>query len=139
MTSQADHHHGYLWLGSGLELLRDGPRRPEDPEFSTSRVPPLELAHWLLKPRGFIQGTWTDAREAAAWFGAQAREHAAAFSSEHDRDVEVIATRVQSAAEAVARGEDVVGGWYLTGQRFLSVCLIACPHRFRPEYPCPQR
>jgi hypothetical protein len=140
MPSQAGHHHGYLWLGSGLALLKDGPRRPEHPEFATSKVVPLELAHWLLKPPAFIRGTWNDPQEAAAWLGAQAQEHAEAFSSEHERDVEVIASKAGRAAEAAARGEDVVGGWYLTGRRFLSVCLIACsPHRFRPEYGCPQR
>lgn len=127
------HHHGYTWLGSAHELLKDGPRRPPHPEFRSSKVAPLELAHWLLKPASFIQGTWTDPRQAAEWFGAQARDAAASFVSEHDRDT------VGRAAHRVASGEDTVGGWYLTGQRFLSVCLIACsPHRMRPEIPCPQ-
>ncbi|GAB2595299.1 hypothetical protein GCM10027168_30000 [Streptomyces capparidis] len=54
--------------------------------------------------------------------------------------MEVPEARVRGAVLAVAGGEDVAGGWWLGGQRFLSVCLIACsPHRFRPEYPCPQR
>ncbi len=123
------HHHGYTWLGSAHELLKDGPRRPLHPEFRSSKVVPLELAHWLLKPASFIQGTWTDPRQAAEWFRTQARDAAASFVWEHDRDV----------AGSVTGGEDVVGGWYLTGQRFLSVCLIACsPHRTRPEIPCPR-
>ncbi|MFI0818659.1 hypothetical protein ACH4TX_22870 [Streptomyces sp. NPDC021098] len=127
------HHHGYTWLGSAHELLKDGPRRPLHPEFRSSKVVPLELAHWLLKPASFIQGTWTDPQQAAEWFDGQARDAAASFVSEHDRDA------VVRAAKWVTEGEDAVGGWYLTGQRFLSVCLIACdPHRMRPETPCPE-
>ncbi|MEU1946929.1 hypothetical protein ABZ554_31950 [Streptomyces sp. NPDC020125] len=63
---------------------------------------------------------------------------AAAFASERDRDTTRLGDVIGRLAERVASGEDVVGGWYLTGQRFLSVCLIACsPHRMRPEIPCP--
>lgn len=133
------HHHGYTWLGSAHDLLKDGPRRPLHPEFRSSKVVPLELAHWLLKPASFIHGTWTDPRQAAEWFGGQLHASAASFASEHDRDGGRLADTVSQAVDRVTSGEDVVGGWYLTGQRFLSVCLIACsPHRMRPEIPCPQ-
>ncbi|SEC63338.1 hypothetical protein SAMN04490356_4899 [Streptomyces melanosporofaciens] len=132
------HHHGYIWLGSAHELLRDGPRRPLHPEFRSSKVVPLECAHWLLKPASFVQGTWSDAQQAASWSGQQVRASAAAFASERERDAIRLSEAVARAGERVASGEDVVGGWYLTGQRFLSVCLIACsPHRLRPEIPCP--
>ncbi|MEU1626612.1 hypothetical protein ABZ746_15040 [Streptomyces sp. NPDC020096] len=131
------HHHGYTWIGSGLEMLKDGPRRSVHPEFRSSRVPPLENADWLKKPASFVQGTWDDLKEAAHWFGEQAKEHAPEFSSAHAR--EVLADTIASAAEMVAGGQDAIGGWWLTGQRFLSVCLIGCSlHRFRPEYPCPK-
>ncbi|MGR3933814.1 hypothetical protein [Streptomyces sp. BRA346] len=87
------------------------------------------MAHWLLKPPSFIQGTWSDPAEAADWFAEQVRTHMAGFVPEADK-----------ASRAVRAWEDVVGGWYLAGQRFLSVCLVACsPHRMRPEIPCPQR
>jgi hypothetical protein len=133
------HHHGYPWLGSAHDLLKDGPRRPLHPEFRSSKVVPLELAHWLLKPTSFIQGTWTDPQAAAQWFGGQVRASAISFASVHDRDDDRLADAVGRAVDRVAGGEDVVGGWYLTGQRFLSVCLIACsPHRTRPDIPCPQ-
>lgn len=134
------HHHGYTWLGSGHDLLKDGPRRPMHPDFTGARVVPLELAHWLLKPRSFIRGTWTAPEEAVAWFVTQAQNHAPSFASDHDRTPEALSARIAATAEAVVAGQDVAGGWYLTGQRFLSVCLIACsPHRTRPEIPCPQR
>ncbi|MEU9962649.1 hypothetical protein [Streptomyces malaysiensis] len=132
------HHHGYTWLGSAHELFKDGPRRPLHPEFRSSGVVPLECAHWLLKPTAFIQGTWSDAEQAAAWFWRRVRASAAAFASERDRDTTRLVDATRRVVERVASGEDVVGGWYLTGRRFLSVCLIACsPHRLRPEIPCP--
>jgi hypothetical protein len=140
MPTQVRHHHGYMWLGSGTELLKDGPRRPAHPEFRAAKVVPLELAHWLLKPTSFVQGTWHKPQEAADWFGQQARYHASCFTSARDRSEEVLSNQITNVSKAVAGGQDVAGGWYLTGQRFLSVCLIACsPHRFRPEYACPQR
>ncbi|MER6994538.1 hypothetical protein [Streptomyces sp. NPDC000410] len=132
----ARHHHGYTWLGSGFELHRDGPRRDVHPEFRVSGVPPLEVAQWLLKPASFVQGTWVDPGEAARWYGSQARVHMEAFSSSYER--EVLDSRISAVAVRLTGGEDVVGGWWLTGQRFLSVCLVACsPHRIRPGYPCP--
>lgn len=130
------HHHGYTWLGSGFELHRDGPRRHVHPAFGSTPVPPLEVAQWLLKPASFVRGIWTDSQGAAQWFGAQVRGHAEAFSDRHDR--EVLDGRIGAVAGRVAGGEDVVGGWWLTGQRFLAVCLVACsPHPVRPSYPCP--
>ena len=131
----SDHHHGYTWLGSGRELGKDGPRRPAHGEFALSRVPPLELAHWLLKSPALVQGTWRDPQQAADWWGARVRAHGDALLP-HDR--QQVSTRTQAAARAVAGGEDVAGGWWLAGGRFLSVCLIGCsPHRFRPEACCP--
>lgn len=134
------HHHGYTWLGSARDLLKDGPRRPIHPEFKTTRTVPLERAHWLLKPPSFIQGTWTDPTQAAEWFAIRTREHAASFASDHDRTPEALSAKLDNTTKALAAGEDIVGGWYLIGQRFLSICLIACsPHRLRPEIVCPQR
>ncbi|MBH5335422.1 hypothetical protein IHE55_11675 [Streptomyces pactum] len=130
------HHHGYVWLGSGHDLNKDGPRRPAHPDFGSTTVVPLEVAHWLLKPPSFIRGTWTAPAAAVAWFERQVREHAPSFTSGHERDRS--AGVIGTAAETAAGGRDVVGGWYLAGQRFLSVCLVTCsPNRTRPDIPCP--
>ncbi|WP_260867263.1 hypothetical protein [Streptomyces sp. SAJ15] len=105
-----------------------------------SKVVPLELAHWLLKPASLIQGTWNEPMEATDWFRAHVRMYAPSFASEHHRDETRLTERISRAVEAMRNGEDVAGGWYLTGQGFLSVCLIACsPHRMRPDIACPQR
>jgi hypothetical protein len=133
-----EHHHGYVWVGSGFELARDGIRRPQHPEFRSIAIVPLELADWLLKAKSLVRGTFREPEAAAHWFGGRISEHAEAFATEHDRRPEAVAARVGAAAAAVGAGRDVAGGWYLTGQRFASVCLIACdPHPFRPQYRCP--
>ncbi|MCH0542893.1 hypothetical protein I3F58_25710 [Streptomyces sp. MUM 203J] len=130
------HHHGYAWLGSGLHQVRDGVRRAGHPEFATSPVPPLELAHWLLRPAPFVRGTWDDPEQAAEWFGRQVRPHRDVLADAHDR--EVLEARLAAVSDSAAGGEDVAGGWWLSGQRYLGVYLVGCrPHRFRPEYPCP--
>ncbi|GAA2112532.1 hypothetical protein GCM10009802_10680 [Streptomyces synnematoformans] len=72
-------------------MAKDGPRRPAHPEFTVSRVPPLELAHWLLKPATFVAGTWGD----------QVRAHAGALLP---HDSEHVPARAESAARAVAGG-----------------------------------
>lgn len=71
-----------------------------------------------------------------AWFGARAGEHLGAFASVAERAA--LDGRIAAAAGPVAGGEDVAEGWWLTGQRFLAVHLVACsPHRLRPERACP--
>ncbi|MGW5675155.1 hypothetical protein ACWEV4_08730 [Streptomyces sp. NPDC003860] len=130
------HHHGYTWLGSGFDLHQDGPRRAVHPTFATNPLPPLEVAHWLLKPAAFVRGTWSDPREAAEWFASHVRAHSDSFTERAERFR--ADDRIPAIAEQAAEGADVVGGWWLTGQRFLSVTLVACsPHRLRPSYPCP--
>ncbi|MFH8614255.1 hypothetical protein ACH4E8_04145 [Streptomyces sp. NPDC017979] len=130
------HHHGYTWLGSGFDLHQDGPRRAVHPAFVTNPLPPLEVAHWLLKPASLVRGTFAEPHEAAEWFAAQVRPHIASFATQPD--AHPVDDRIPAIAEQVADGADTVGGWWLTGQRFLSVSLVACsPHRLRPTYPCP--
>ncbi|MGX2996858.1 hypothetical protein JNUCC64_21725 [Streptomyces sp. JNUCC 64] len=130
------HHHGYTWLGSGFELHRDGLRRDVHPGFRDSPLPPLEVAHWLLKPASWVSGTWDEARPALEWYAGQLAAHLEEFASEWERVA--APARLGAARERLAAGDDVVGGWWLSGRRFLSVSLVACsPHRTRPEFRCP--
>jgi hypothetical protein len=130
------HHHGYTWLGSGFELHRDGPRRDTHPTFSGNPLPPLEVAHWLLKPAAQVRGTWSEPGAALEWYAQQVLPHLEAFVSEWERTAAPV--RIGASAERLLAGDDVVGGWWLAGQRFLSVNLVACsPHRARPEFRCP--
>ncbi|MFD9905207.1 hypothetical protein [Streptomyces sp. NPDC059063] len=122
------HHHGYVWVGNAAALVPQDPRRAGHPDFAASPVPPLELAHWLLKSGSFVRGTFTAPEEATAWVDAAARPYVG----------ELLPAQLASAGAAVVGGEDFAGGWYVSGQRFLAVHLVACsPHRFRPEYGCP--
>ncbi|WP_432096391.1 hypothetical protein [Streptomyces sp. bgisy100] len=130
------HHHGYTWLGHGDTLIRPGDaiRRPTAPDFRTQPVMPLECADWLMKAPELIHGTFEDSESGATWYEQQLDAHRDAFPAH------VPAPDRTETVRRLAAGEDVVGGWWVSGGRFLSVNLIACsPHRLRPERVCPRR
>ncbi|MGW2513366.1 hypothetical protein ACWC0A_29005 [Streptomyces scopuliridis] len=113
----------------------DAHRRAGHPEFPSAQVMPLESADWLLKSAARIEATFTEPKEAADWYAEQLTHHTETFAGTYaptaDRD---------EIARRLAAGEDVVGGWWVTGGRFLSVNLVACsPHRLRRDYACPAR
>ncbi|MGP3979553.1 hypothetical protein [Streptomyces sp. KR80] len=111
----------------------DAHRRPGHPEFRSAQVMPLECADWLLKPASRIEATFAEPKEAADWYAEQLKKHAELFSGTY-----APSAPLQENTRALAAGEDVVGGWWMTAGRFLSLNLIACcPHRVRPEYACP--
>ncbi|MEV0598570.1 hypothetical protein AB0I82_04605 [Streptomyces sp. NPDC050315] len=129
------HHHAYVWLGHGDTLIKPGDaiRRPNHPEFRTTPVMPLECANWLLKTSSLIVETFAEPDKAAHWFAEQRDEHESTFAGAYGPP-----TPREDVARQLADGQDAVGGWWLTGGRFLSVNLIACsPHKVRTEYACP--
>ncbi|MFI1964929.1 hypothetical protein ACH429_12575 [Streptomyces pathocidini] len=130
------HHHAYVWLGHGSVLTKPGDahRRPGHAEFRSAQVMPLECADWLLKPVDRILGTFHVPDEGADWYASQLAVHAGLFvgtcAPSPDREDHL---------RALAAGEDIVGGWWVGGERFLSVNLVACsPHRVRTQYVCPR-
>ncbi|WP_167828404.1 hypothetical protein, partial [Streptomyces palmae] len=104
---------------------------PLHPAFQATDLPPLERAHWLLKPAGRSAGTFPP-EAAVRWFTARLAEYAQAVVGRCGP-----APDPTTMLADLAAGEDVVGGWWLSGDRFLSLQLIACPHRLRPEISCP--
>nr|WP_223189134.1 hypothetical protein [Streptomyces sp. TRM68416] len=159
------HHHGYLWSGLKERFDNEALRRPPYPvppllpepgdhkavkvyqryrevaaEFPTSDLPPLESAYWLMKPGSLVQGTWGDAKEAAAWLGERLTEFAPRFAAERDRDTTRLAQVVSTAAERLHTGADVSYGFYLERPSYLSMAVVTCsPNRSSPELPCPIR
>lgn len=152
------HHHGYLWAGPKQrfdeEALRRAPRSdPPSPqskpelirryseaaaEFPVSELPPVETAHWLIKPRTVIRGTWEEPQQAAAWLGERLAEYAPRFDSNLYQDTTHLAVLVNSAAERLGWGGDVSLGFYLEHPAFLSLALVSCsPNRAAPEQTCP--
>ncbi|MFI1965410.1 hypothetical protein ACH429_15075 [Streptomyces pathocidini] len=130
------HHHAYTWLGHGSVLVKPGDahRRPGHPEFRSAAVMPLKCADWLLKPPDRIRATFHEPEAAADWYTEQLTAHADLFVGTYAS----VPVR-EEYVHALATGEDVVGGWWISGERFLSLNLIACsPHRVRPGYTCPQ-
>lgn len=90
------HHHGYAWLGEKQVFDKESNRRPPPSqaptahspvevmdrhrqavaEFPTTDVPPLQTAHWLIKPPSMVRGTWEEPKEAGEWLGLQLTEFA---------------------------------------------------------------
>ncbi|MEU9113301.1 hypothetical protein AB0D04_16350 [Streptomyces sp. NPDC048483] len=157
------HHHGYLWTGPKQRFDEEGLRRPPHPEpppaagpddgeryrlhdryrdvvaeFPHTNLPPIETAHWLMKPVTSVLGTWEGAREAAAWLGEQLAQYAPRFDSGAHRGTAHLATLGSSAAERLGWGGDVSLGFYLERPSFLSLALVTCsPNRSLPELRCP--
>ncbi|OWA24458.1 hypothetical protein B9W61_12180 [Streptomyces sp. CS057] len=158
------HHHGYLWTGSRQAFDREGDRRPpadrppppptgEDDkdghrlirryreaaaEFRTGSLPPIRIAHWLLKPAGLVCGTWKEPKEAAAWLDDRLREYASRFDSHQEQEPDYLSTRVNGALERLSWGGDVSWGIYLARPSYLSLAVVTCsPNRAEPHTPCP--
>ncbi|MER6250240.1 MULTISPECIES: hypothetical protein [unclassified Streptomyces] len=157
------HHHGYAWVGEKKAFDNEALRRPPHPnppppaakedaaaqrlvdryrevvaEFSVTGLPPMQTAHWLMKPPGTVKGTWEEPKEAGEWLGLQLAEAAPRFASEADREVTRLVLLVKAAVERLTWGGDVSLGHYLNGTLFHSVALVTCsPNRSSPELPCP--
>ncbi|MFJ9814400.1 hypothetical protein ACIRU3_03860 [Streptomyces sp. NPDC101151] len=154
------HHHGYLWVGAKERFDQEALRRPPHPEpppagskaeliqryrevaaeFPTVDLPPLEPAHWLVKPRSLIRSTWDEAKDAAAWLGARVEEYAPRFSSEWERNFIDLALLANSVTEKLSSGADVSLGFYLERPSYLSLSVVTCsPNRSKPDIACPIR
>ncbi|MFJ8249185.1 hypothetical protein [Streptomyces sp. NPDC094466] len=153
------HHHGYAWVGEKATFDKESVRRPpgEAPTatseqevhhryreavaaFPSSGVPPMQTAHWLMKPSSTIRGTWEEPEEAGAWLSLQLTDHAARFASPQDREATRLPLLVEAAVERLTEGGDVSLGHYLRGTPFHSVALVTCsPNRSTPDLPCPAR
>ncbi len=153
------HHHGYAWLGEKKTFDKESIRRPPGQAptvtsekevhdryreavavFPTTDVPPIQTAHWLMKPPSMIRGTWGEPKEAGEWLGLQLAEFAPRFASEQDREVTRLVLLVKAAVERLTWGGDVSLGHYLKGTVFHSVAVVTCsPNRAAPDLPCPAR
>ncbi|WP_052848714.1 hypothetical protein [Streptomyces avicenniae] len=154
------HHHGYTWLGEKKTFDRESIRRPPPDQppagsserdvldryreavatFPTSEVPPLQTAHWLMKPPALIRGTWEEPKEAGAWLERELAAYAPRFASVADQEAARLAGLGTAAVEHLARGGDVSLGHYLRGTLFHSIAVVTCsPHHTAPELPCPAR
>ncbi|MFZ3493463.1 hypothetical protein ACODT5_09595 [Streptomyces sp. 5.8] len=151
------HHHGYAWLGEKKDFDKEGVRHPPGlpptagspqevidryrqavAEFPSSGMPPIQTAHWLMKPASLVRGTWEEPKEAGEWLGLQLAEFAPRFASSQDADATRLVVLVKSAVERLAWGGDVSLGHYIKGTVFHSVAVVACsPNRDEPHLSCP--
>ncbi|WP_327361141.1 hypothetical protein [Streptomyces sp. NBC_01296] len=151
------HHHGYAWLGEKQDFDKEGVRRPPGgpptvgspqevidryrqavAEFPVSGMPPIQTAHWLMKPPSTIRGTWEEPKEAGEWLSLQLAEFAPRCAAEAERDVTRLVVLVGAAVERLTWGGDVSLGHYLSGTVFHSVAVVTCsPNRAEPGLLCP--
>ncbi|ANW17921.1 hypothetical protein I3J09_06710 [Streptomyces clavuligerus] len=151
------HHHGYTWVGEKKTFDRESIRRPpgEAPtansekevfdryreavaEFPVSGVPPIQTAHWLLKPPSIIRGTWEEPKEAGAWLRLQLAGFASRFASADEREPDRLALLERAVVGRLTWGGDVSLGHYLNGTAFHAVALVTCsPNRAAPGLSCP--
>ncbi|MCX4584570.1 hypothetical protein [Streptomyces sp. NBC_01481] len=129
------HIHGYLWTGPKQRFDQEGLRRAS----YASDLPPMETAHWLMKPASSIQGTWQEPKEAAAWLCERLAEYEPRFASRTDRDSDRLTALFNSAADRLGWGGDLSLGYYLERPVFLSLALVTCsPNRVMPDHCCPR-
>ena len=151
-----DHWHCYRWSGERRTYDDESARRPPhliahnlpphewkqiaatSHAFMASDVPPLEVAHWLLRPARTIKATFQEPQKASAWYRDQVTELTPTFMTHHDKNPTRQAERFAAAEDRLSWGGDVVGGWYLRGTGFASIQVLACnANRIRPTIPCP--
>ncbi|MER8101796.1 hypothetical protein [Kitasatospora sp. NPDC094016] len=129
------HFHGYEWTGDGRLLAKESERRPvEGSGFRLSELPPMMTGWWLLRPAAQIRGTWETAADAADWLAARYEEHAPGG----DPRLPTEARRLR-AVEQLEGAADVVWSHWVSDSRWSGHYVIACPHKTRPDIPCPTR
>ncbi|MFE7131190.1 hypothetical protein ACFVIM_10055 [Streptomyces sp. NPDC057638] len=151
------HIHGYAWLGEKADFDQDSLRRPPGPaptpssppevaerhrrattEFPVTEIPPIQTAHWLLKPPPLVRGTWYEPKEAGEWLAQRLAEFAPRFSTAAEHETARHDRLVRAAVERLATGRDVSLGHYLRGTLFHSLALVTCsPNGTHPHIRCP--
>ncbi|MFJ2112266.1 hypothetical protein ACIOEX_10270 [Streptomyces sp. NPDC087850] len=109
----------------------DAPTTPRTPRIQhhTRHAPPKQpLAPQAPHPLTHIRATFHQPAQAAHWYLEQLGPHTDSLTGTYAAlpDAEHLTQRL-------SRRHGIIGGWWLTGQRFLSLNLIAC----HPPHPCP--
>ncbi|WKX70205.1 hypothetical protein [Streptomyces sp. XD-27] len=126
------HYHAYSWSGPKPDFDRERDRRPEGPGFAASDLPPLQVAHWLRKPRRLIRATYEHPKEAADWLAERVVETVTISAMRPPLE-----TQIALAVDTLGWGGDVSWGCYGAGTRFVSLAVVSCPNRADPAVACP--
>ncbi len=137
------HYHAYSWTGAAKEreqeYLRKPPLPPTDPgEFVRSPLPPMRTCDWLLKSRERCLQTLTDTGSAVKWMAGMWDQTERSLA-----DIEGVARAVgrdsylATAEDLLPRRIDVQWGFWLRGERFITIGVVCCPNIHAPDYRCP--
>ena len=134
------HFHAYSYRGSGeaIKSFDSGARSPGGPDFASSVVPPEATNAWLAKPTRMLRGTFDDPAGAVEWLRAQHAEvEPSIWHKELNTQAPSVDTMAETAADTLARGNDVVWAWWLIGGNFVDLTVVCCPNR-DGDHRCPQ-
>ncbi|WP_327294476.1 hypothetical protein [Streptomyces sp. NBC_01197] len=122
----AEHWHAFAWVGHErpADDIRVQPSQP---------TPPLEVSHWLKKPKQHVAKTFKNSSSGVAaasqWMRTGGEEQQ--YASEESFPLDA---RMVYVDDSLSRGADVVWGYYSKKLRYVSRALVACP---REGKPCP--
>ncbi len=132
------HFHCYTWTGQGEDLRREAERRPMDPAFQASALPPMRTCDWLLKPRTRIDSTAATVPDAVEWLMARYKTAEPHFLHPGGEARVGLDFRLGIAQEHLTGGVDVQWGIWLQGGRFLTAGVVCCSPNRHADYACPQ-
>jgi hypothetical protein len=148
MIAAARHWHGYFWTGTITELKDEALRRPSDPGFLRSSLPPIQTGHYLLRRGATTQDlTWVDVDKVIEWMAASYQRHPPMIGEAGFPAINGVAplasdvgleVRREGARETLINGVDSFWMYY-TGRSggMVATVAICCPHTHFPEIPCP--
>ncbi|MGA5818406.1 hypothetical protein ACPC54_11165 [Kitasatospora sp. NPDC094028] len=106
--------------------------------FEQRTVPPMQTGHYLLRRPSYLAAqTWKDPESAVDWLVETYHRHPPAVRSDWGAVDCGLGAKADFARDALGHGTDVVWAHYLPGERMISAAVVACPHRFHPDIPCP--
>jgi hypothetical protein len=116
------HWHAYSYTGRSFSdgEIR-GKKAPED-------YPPIEIKHWLMRPKRHIIDTFTEIDPAIAWLEGELTNNLPL-----DEESFPVKLRLEYCRDRLKQtaGNDVVYGFYSKAGQYVSRALIAC----RPTDP----
>ncbi|WP_282697903.1 hypothetical protein [Streptomyces sp. CC208A] len=134
------HWHAYAYTGrayTDTEIRR---------ETAPANYPPIEVAHWLRRPRNHVADTFACSPDgldhALAWLEGELtrnppvdEEHYPVLERLEGSRSSLTATRSTPTAPATQRAGDAVYGYWSKAGQYVSRALIACPREAGD--PCP--
>jgi hypothetical protein len=126
------HWHAYSYTGRTYTDAMIRQKKVPD------SYPPIEIKHWLSKPRKHVVETFTEIAPMLAWLESEMTP-----MPPRDEEFFPLKERLEYSRQWLSLGDDVVYGYYSVGAGpWVSRALIFCPRRKMTPHeelppPCP--